>query len=58
MRKKEEELPYKKAFTDKELKAAIKQQKNTAPGEDTIHSQIIKRLPPEIVKYLSSVLHL
>ena len=36
-RKKEEELPYNKPFIDKELKAAIKQQNKTAPGEDTIH---------------------
>ena len=46
------ELPYSKPFIDKELKAAIKQQKNTATGEDTIYLQMIKRLPPETLKYL------
>ena len=51
-RKKEEELPYNELFTDRELKIAIKQQKNTAPGEDTIHPQMIKNLPPETLKYL------
>ena len=25
---------------------------NTAPGEVTVHPQMIKRLPPETVKYL------
>ena len=39
-----EELPYNKLFTDRELKTAIKQ-KNTVHGEDTIHPQMIKRLP-------------
>ena len=34
-KKGEKELPYNKLFTGRELKAAIKQQKNTAPGEDT-----------------------
>ena len=42
-KKREEELPYNKPFTDRELKAAINQQKNTAPGEDTIHLQMIKK---------------
>ena len=45
---KEEELP----FTDRKRKAAINQQRNTSPGEDTIHPQIIKILPPETLKYL------
>ena len=43
--KKEEEVPYNKPFTERGLKAAIKQQKNTAPREYTIHPQMIKRLP-------------
>ena len=31
----------------------MNQQKNTTPGEDTIHSQMIKtKLPPETLKYL------
>ena len=51
-RKKKEELPYNKPFTDRELKAAIKQQKNTALRKDTIHPQMIKRLPLETLKYL------
>ena len=32
-----EELTYNKPFTDWELEIAIKQQMNTAPGEDNIH---------------------
>ena len=36
---------YNKPFT--EIKVAIKQQKNTALGEDTIHPQMIKMLPPK-----------
>ena len=35
--------PYNKPFTERELKAAIKQEKNTAPSENTIHPDIIKR---------------
>ena len=46
-KQKEEEPLYNKPFTDRELKTAINQQKNTAPGEDTIHPQMIKKLPPE-----------
>ena len=42
---------YNKLFTDREMKAAIKQ-KNTVPGEDIIHSHMIKRLPSETMKYL------
>ena len=38
-KKREKELP----FTDRELKVAINQQKNTAPGEHTIHPQMIKK---------------
>ena len=41
-KKREEELPYNKPFTVRELSAAKIQQKNTAPGEDTIHPQMIK----------------
>ena len=47
-KKREKELP----FTDRELKVAINQQKNTVPGEDTIYPQIIKKIPPETLKYL------
>ena len=39
-------------FTVRELKIAIKQPKNTTPGEDTIHPQMIKNLSPETLKYL------
>ena len=35
-----------KSFTEVVFKAAIKQQKNIVPREDTIHPQIIKILPP------------
>ena len=42
-KKRKEEIPYIKPFTDRELKAAINQQKNTAPGQDTIHPQMIKK---------------
>ena len=41
-KKREVVLLYKKTFTDRELKASINQQKNTAPGEYTIHPQMIK----------------
>ena len=51
-RKKEEDLSYNKPFTDRELKQVIKKQKNNVYGENTIHPQMIKRLPPEILKYL------
>ena len=49
-KKREEELPNKKPFTDRELKAAINQQKNTTPGEDTIHLQMLKKISPETLK--------
>ena len=42
-KKREEELPYNKLFTDRELQAAINHQKNTAPGEKTVHPQMIKK---------------
>ena len=51
-KQKKEDLPYNKPFTDRELKTVIKQQNNTAPGEDTNHPQIIKNLPPKTLKYL------
>ena len=51
-KQKEEEQPYDKLFTGRELKAAIKQQKKYSTREDTIHPQMIKELPPEILKYL------
>ena len=41
-KKEEEELPYNKPFTERELKAAINQPKNKVPGNDTIHPQMIK----------------
>ena len=45
--KKKDDLLYNKPFTDRELKTAIRQ-KNTAPGKDTIYSQMmIKRLLSE-----------
>ena len=51
--KEKEELPYSKPYTDRKLKAAIDQQKNTALGEDTIQIQIINRkLPPETLMYM------
>ena len=42
---------YNEHFTERELKAAIKQ-KNTTSGEDTIYPQMIQKLPPETLKYL------
>ena len=54
-RKKEEELPFNKLFTDRELKTTIKQQSNTTPEEDTIHPHMMKRLPPETLKYLKDM---
>ena len=45
-----------KPFTDRELKTAINHQKNTAPREDTIHPQMIKKkLTPETLKYLLDI---
>ena len=34
------------------MEVTIMQQINTAPGKDTIHPQMIKRLPTEVMKYL------
>ena len=51
-RKQQDNQMYNYPFIERKLKAAIKQQKNTAPGEDTIHPQMIKMLPPETLKYL------
>ena len=39
----EEEQAYNKLLTDRELKAAISQQMNTAPRKNTIHSQMKKK---------------
>ena len=33
----------------------MNQQKNTAPGEDTIHPQMIKRLPLETLTHLRDI---
>ena len=41
IREKPDNYPYNETFTEKELKTAINQQKNTSPGEDTIHPQMI-----------------
>ena len=41
-RKKQDNQPYNESFTERELKMAIKQQKNIASGEDTIHLKMIK----------------
>ena len=54
-RKKEEELSDNEPFTERELKSAMNQQKNTTPGEDSIHPQMIKRLPQETLKHLLDV---
>ena len=40
--KKQDNQPYNESFTERELKMAIKQQKNIASGEDTIHLKMIK----------------
>ena len=42
---------YNKLFTE-ELKVAVKQQKNTALKEDTIHPKIIEILSPETKMYI------
>ena len=42
-------------FTERELKSAMNQQKNTIPGEDFIHPQMIKRLPPETLMHLLDI---
>ena len=42
---------YNKLFTE-ELDVAVKQQKNTALKEDTIHPKIIEILPPETKMYI------
>ena len=41
--------------SQKEVKSALNQQKNTTPGEDTIHPQMIKRLPPETLMHLLDI---
>ena len=51
-RKNEDNQPYNEPFTERELKVALKQQKNTAPREDIIYPRMIKKLPPETLKYL------
>ena len=43
-KKKKDDQLYNEPFTETELKSAIKQQKNTVIGEDTIHPQIRKKL--------------
>ena len=53
-RRKHDNQLFNEPFTDRELKVAIKQ-KNTVPGEDTIHPQMIKKLPPETLKYLQDL---
>ena len=42
-KQKEEELRYNKPFTEIENENSHKKQKNTAPEEDTIHPQMIKK---------------
>ena len=39
-------------FTKGQLKAALKQQINTTLGKDTVHPQMIKKLPLETLMYL------
>ena len=43
-REKQDNQLYNKPFTERELKATIKQWKNTSPGEDTTHPLMIKKL--------------
>ena len=47
--------PYNEEFTENELKIAMKQQKNTSAGKDTIHPQMIKMLPQETKKYILDI---
>ena len=51
-RKQYDDQPYNKPFTKRELKAAIKQQKNTILAKNTTHTRITKKIPPEKLKYL------
>ena len=37
--------PYNAYFTIKELKIALNSKKNSAPGADTIHYEMLKQLP-------------
>ena len=50
-KEKHDDQLYYEPVTVGKLKAAIKQ-KNAAPVEYTIHSQMIKKLPPETFKHL------
>ena len=40
--------PYNAFFTIKELKIALNSKKNSAPGADTIHYEMLKQLPEKI----------
>ena len=44
--------PYNEAFKEEELKIAMKQQKDTSPGEDSIHPRMVKMLPPVTKRYI------
>ena len=47
-RKTQDNQLYNESFTERELKAAI----NNRQHQGTIHLQMIKKLPPETLKYL------
>ena len=40
--------PYNAFFTIKELKIALNSKKNSAPGADTIHYEMLEQLPEKI----------
>ena len=44
--------PYNKEFTMKELEHALSKLKNSTPGKDKIHNLFLKNAPPHIKEYL------
>ena len=50
-------LPYNKKITMKELRSSIKKSKNTSPGPDHIHYQLLKHLPISCLIILLNLLN-
>jgi potassium voltage-gated channel Eag-related subfamily H protein 8 len=50
-------MEYNKNISFKELKTAIKKSKNTSPGPDHIHYQLLKHLPESCLFILLNLLN-
>ena len=46
---------YNRPFTVEELEYNLSRTKNTSPGKDGIHYQMLKKMPPEAKKYLCKI---